>query len=110
VLGNLTVEFTFNGKDVFGNPETVVDALCWDNAGSPVIGATTMFSATNGEFVSDDIDLPPGNHNGYELALVDDEGTTGLRSKFNIQVSDEGPTAPMIGTVTFLPKPVPTSS
>lgn len=105
MLGNLTVSFTFDGQDVFGNPEVVTDARCWRN-GTEISGSTTLSSAANGEFVSDDIDLPAGTHGGFELALVDDEGTTGLRASFSVQVADEGPSAPQIGSIVFVPKQV----
>lgn len=108
MLGNLTVVFSFDGRDVFGNPEVVTSARCWRN-GAEISGTTTITSGVNGEFVSDDIDLAQGTHSGFELALVDDEGTTGLRSSFTVQVADEGPTAPLIGSVTFVPKTVPPS-
>lgn len=109
MLGTLTVQFTFDGTDIFGNPEEVVSSRCWRD-GVELLGTTTMFSATNGEFVADDLDLPVGSVGGFELALVDNEGTTGQHTPFTVEVLDQGPTAPNIGSVVFAPKPVPTSS
>ena len=109
MLGTLSVTFTFDGLDIFGNPENVVSARCWRN-GAEIFGDTTMQTAMDGEFVSLDVDFPPGDVSGLELALVDDEGTTGLRAPFSVQVTDEGPTAPSIGSVVFVPKQVTTSS
>lgn len=108
MLGDLTVSFSFNGQDVFGNPETITGARLWrDNV--ELQGTLVMHDALNGDFVVLDLDLPAGTVGGFELALVDDEGTTGLRSGFDVQVADEGPSAPMIGSVVFVPKQVPPS-
>jgi len=107
MLGTLTVQFSFSGTDVFGNPEVITEAKCWRN-GIELSGTTTLTDPLTGNF-STEIDLPAGTVTGFELAFVDDEGTTGLRTSFSVQVADEGPTAPSIGGVTFVPLMVPPS-
>lgn len=108
MLGDIRINFTYSGLDVFGNPETVTGAQVRRN-GAAVASTTAMTNPTSGVVTVADIDLPVGTASGFELALVDNDNTVGLWAPFSVQVANAGPSAPTIGSVTFVPKQVPPS-
>lgn len=102
MLGTLKIGYSFDGMDVFGQDEVIEGARIFINDFE--IEEEVLFTKTTdtlGEVMVENLSLPLGM-NELEMAFIDDEGTTGKRSSFMVEVTDAGPTAPVLTSVQFV--------
>jgi len=105
MLRLMTIPYTFDGKDQDGVlGETISGARVWQ-AGTLVAAAKTTFTPTNptsGNVVVE-VDVPTGT-TAFQMAFLDAQGAEGLKASFTHDVLNKGPSAPVIGAITSVPK------
>lgn len=102
----LTIPFTWDQKDQEGRAEQFGNAArVWIDNTEMVMVTVAFDAATGVGAASVDANLNPGVDYLVELALIDDDGTTGTRAGASFRYDDAGPTAPTLGTITSVPKP-----
>lgn len=102
----LTIPFAWDQKDQEGRAEQFGGAAhVWIDGAEVPVALVTFDTATGQGNIIVDANLAPGVDYTLEVALVDDDGTTGTRAATSFRFDDAGPTAPVLGTVTSVPKP-----
>jgi len=102
----MTIPYVFDGKDKDGIPgETITGARVYQ-AGTLIPTVLTTFTPTNptsGKVVVE-VDLPVGTTQ-FQMSFLDAQNAEGLKASFSYDLLNVGPSAPVIGAITSVPKP-----
>lgn len=99
MLGLIEIDFSHDGRDIFGQPETVVSANIYRSGMALSAGTITGALITSLE-----VDLSVGFHD-LTVRLIDDQGTEGAESNpISLEIVDGGPSAATITGARWVPK------
>lgn len=99
MIGTVELDFSHDGRDVFGNPDTVVSANIYRSG--VLLSAGSISGAV---ITSAEVDLSFGFHD-LTVRLVDDQDQEGAESNtVQLEIVDGGPSAATLTGVRWLPK------